>query len=60
MTYNAEVSFSDLYISLYRAKIRAQKEINFNNFIDKNPIEKLNLHFQIKIGHQKERIQFSM
>ena len=48
MTYNAEITYLDSYISLFRAKQRAAssgKEIDTFNFIDKTPFENLHLSF---------------
>ena len=48
MTYNAEITYLDSYISLFRAKKRAVssgKEIDPFNFIDKTPCENLHLAF---------------
>ncbi len=48
LSYNAEITYLDSYISYFRAKNRASisgKEVNQLNFIDKNPLENLHLSF---------------
>ena len=48
LTYNSEITFMDTYLSLYRAKNRAnksRKDIDSLQIIDKNPMEKLHLKF---------------
>jgi hypothetical protein len=47
LTYNAEISFMDSYLT-YRAKRRAEisnKEIDNFTFIDKTPCERIHLNF---------------
>ena len=48
LTYNSEVCYMDSYLQLYRAKIRANKNksnIDLLSFVDKNPLEKVQLNF---------------
>ena len=48
MTYNAEITFADTYISYIRVKDRATRSKNMIkklDFIDKNPIENRVCHF---------------
>ena len=48
LTYNAEISFMDSYLTYYRAKRRAEisnKEIDNFTFIDKTPCERIDLIF---------------
>ena len=48
MTYNAEVSFMDNYLTYFRAKTRAtktNKTVDLFSFIDRTPFEKVHLNF---------------
>jgi hypothetical protein len=48
LTYNAEISFMDSYLTYYRAKRRAEinnKEIDHFTFIDKTPCQRIHLNF---------------
>lgn len=48
LTYNSEICYMDSYLKLHRAKLRAKKnnsDINVLSFIDKSPLEKIQLHF---------------
>ena len=48
LTYNAEISFMNSYLTYYRAKRRAEisnKEIDNFTFIDKTPCERIHLNF---------------
>ena len=57
LTYNAEISFMDSYLTYYRAKRRAEisnKEIDNFTFIDKTPCERIHLNFcKFTIGAKK-------
>lgn len=48
MTYNAEVSFMDNYLTYFRAKTRAtktNKTVDLFSFMDRTPFEKVHLNF---------------
>ena len=57
LTYNAEISFMDSYLTYYRAKRRAEisnKEIDNFTFIDKTPCERIDLIFcKFTLGAKK-------
>ena len=63
-TYNSEVTYMDTYISLFRAKQRANlsgKEIDYLYFSDKSCIEKIHLSFcKYILGTKKTSSNFAV